>query len=245
RQPEGGGTPPPQAADASGADLLGLLVRNAAAQEAIAEPDKVYGALSSLSLDEQIQARDYVAGLRDATQISALVEVWSPEQSTQAADTNLLVAWVSAIRQDRDVAVSLASSLNQQQLDYLTELAGSPDRTIRFNATELMSWLVQSTGWSDTVEQDQAEMIVQAVLRPFEDPQGFGTMMTDMSTIDVGNASYNSLVALNWAGCDIADVYREEIVDTLASFESQAFVREGDFSRTLQLSEEYRAMDCR
>lgn len=226
-----------------GSDLAGLLIPQAAAQEAV-DPRQLYYGLSSGNLEVQTDARDSIAGLREGEAIATIIENWSPEQSSQEVDTNLMVAWVSAIRQDRALAVPIATEMSPDQLAYIVALTGSTDRTARYNATELLSWMTQATGWPNPVPEDQSKLLFEAVLAPYQDPVAFARSFAGRDELDVGNVSYNALVALNWAACAMAEDDRAMVADVLAEFEAMDVVRNGDFARTVELARRFRDGNC-
>jgi hypothetical protein len=221
-----------------------LLVAPAAAANAPLDPGAIFKSLNAESLTGQGQAQDVVAGLRERNEIQALVQSWQPSVWNDRLDTGLLIAWVKGIRQTRDIVIPIASAISREQLDHIVELAGNRDRTTRYNAAELLSWLLQSTAWPNPPPPGQIAAIVEAVLKPFADPENYARALGSKQGIDVGNVSYNALVALQDAKCDMRSQDRDHVAAVLSSFEASEYVRRASLARTASMSQQFRAKPC-
>jgi hypothetical protein len=196
--------------------------------------DALFKFLDAADLATQVRAQDSVASLRDPKGIAAVIQGWTPARWTSRIDAGLLVAAVRAIRQNRTVAVPIAASLSASQLDHILDLAGNPDATVRYNATELLSWMIQSTGWPSPPPGQQSGLIVDTVLRPFSDAKSFFSPANGSPPINPQYSTYNAIVALDDAKCDMRAQDRKRMLATLKTFESTAPIKELRLSRTAE-----------
>lgn len=219
-----------------------LLVAPAVAAETLPDLKRLFADLNSDSLTIQGAAQDSVARLRGPENIEAVVNKWKEDFWNEKLDTALLVAWVSGIRQTRDVVVPIADALSHDQIEHIVQLTGSRDRTTRYNAAELLSWLLQSTAWPNPPARDKVSSIFNAALEPFsESREGGGD--PGHSGIERGNVAFNTLVALQDAKCDLRPADRDRAVSVLSSFEVSQRAQAG-MARTLESSRKFRSSAC-
>jgi hypothetical protein len=205
-----------------------VLVRSALADTPATPTPTIQELLSALEADNteaRGAARDQLSRLRDAGSYQAMTGSWNVSESSYRADLGRLVAWVSAIRQNREVAVRLAEALTADEIDYIVRLTGYPDKTVRFNATEITSWLLQSTGWSSGTQAARADTIIQVISGIFATPEGI-TFRKQGIDIDSSNMYYNTLIAIDDAKCALKVESRRQISDALTQFEEGYLQRE-------------------
>ncbi len=210
-------------------------------------PDEVSLLLAELGNGDfttQVRTQDRIARLRDAPSIEAIVRAWNEPWKTQV-DTGLLVAWVRGIRADRAVAVPIASAMSKAQLDHVVELAGSHDYTVRYNATELLSWMLQSTGWPNGTPATQADIIVGVALKPFTDVQGFFQPAAGVPTASLPNLSaFNAMVALNDAKCSLRSPDRTHAASVLKDFAASPQVATFQLQKTSAAAGQFQNKAC-
>jgi hypothetical protein len=183
--------------------------------------------------------------LRDAASIKAVVLGWKAPWKPQV-DTSLLVAWVRSIRQDRATAVPIASAMTREQLNHIVALAGTGDETTRYNATELLSWMLQSTGWPSGTPAPQADAILDAVLQPFSETQSFFQLGgKDSSALaDRGRSAFNAMVALNDARCVLKDPASSRASTALRAFASSPQVQAFQLEKTSAAAGQFLKQQC-
>ncbi len=126
----------------------------------------------------------------------------------------------------------------------MVELAGSSDYTARYNATELLSWILQSTGWSNGTPAPQAEMIVNAVLRPFADTQAFFQPGKEPPSSGHTYSAYNAMVALNDAKCSMRAADRSRASSTLQTFTASPQVKAFKLEKTSAAAGQFQNKQC-
>ncbi|MBL6082757.1 hypothetical protein JMJ56_32910 [Belnapia sp. T18] len=197
--------------------------------------------LATTNLDIQTRALSDISHLRDPARISAIVSAWQPGAADLNVEGALLVAWVGSIRQDRSTAVSIGSSLSPEQLSRIVDLMGSSDLTVRRNATELLSWLLQSGSWPAGLRGERYASVVGAVLAPFVDPSAYDTTHEQTNK---GNVRFNALVALQDARCDLPVPTRGEVDAALSAFAGTTYATSGTLPRVLASIARFRGMAC-
>ena len=211
-----------------------------------AEAEAILHQLDQGDFASQIRAQDRVATLRDASSISAVINGWKAPWKVQV-DTGLLVAWVRSIRAELAMAVPIASAMSQIQLDHIVELAGSRDYTVRYNATELLSWMLQSTGGKSPppMPQAQADAILVSALRPFTDTEAFfQPMASDLPSPDHALSAYNAMVALNDAKCTMRELDRKRASEALGIFVASPQVKAHKLQQTSAAADLFRKKQC-
>src|SRR5262249_55518876 len=156
-------------------------------------------------------------------------------KSSYRADLGRLVAWVLAIRRSLAAAAGLANALSLRQIGYVVSLTGYGDSTMRVNATEVLSWLLQSTGLLAGPRSDQTEAILNEAERALSGPEAFGSSRPG-SNFDYYNMAYNTIVALDDAKCDMRRETRDRFGDALSSF-GQRYLRAERNSKASQTQE--------
>ncbi len=137
---------------------------------AIGDIAKIIGLLESEDGDQRDRARDQLASLRGADAYKTMAESWTIETSSYRADLGRLVAWSTAIDQNKETAVALAAALTPAQLRYLVQLTGQGDITLRQVATEVLHQLLESTGWPSGPSAEDRQEIIKATLAAFASP---------------------------------------------------------------------------
>lgn len=193
----------------------------------------IFYELETGDFPSQIRTQDRTARLRDAASIKAIVLEWKTPWKSQV-DTSLLVAWVRSIRLDRATAVPIASAMTREQLNHIVTLAGAGDETTRYNATELLSWMLQSTGWPSGTPAPQADVILDAALQPFTETQTFfQSGGADPSALVArGRSAFNAMVALNDARCVLKDPASSQAATALRTFTSSSLVQVFQLQKT-------------
>jgi hypothetical protein len=192
----------------------------------------LFDQLASQDLDEVFKARDEIASMRDQARIRDLANAWSPG-ARMRLDANLVTAWVSAIRRNRAVAVPIAAGLDERKLSHIVNLMGHPDLSVRVNASELMAWLLQTTGpdWSSGTRQPQAGLILDVSLRPLEDPKGFETLVS----VEVfRSALFNLTRILGATKCRLDIASQNRVQRAFSMFEESQFARDPGLALTSQ-----------
>jgi hypothetical protein len=164
---------------------------------ATGDPRALIGGLRSPDFTEQTQVQSVIAGMRNQAQITALVRLWQTDNPPSDIIPSLLIAWVQAIRGDRIVASYIGQVISAQLMRSVIELAGNHDRVIRFNATEFISWVLQSTRWPTELPSSQIELISKEVARPLDNSNELGILSDSPKEFLV----YNLLVAIKDAAC--------------------------------------------
>jgi hypothetical protein len=223
--------------------LWELLVRSAVAQGSREAADIVLG-LSNSALDRQARAQLQLSRLRDPATIAAVIDAWSPTGSTEDMEAGLLLGLVNGIRSNRVVAVQILTALTGGQLARLVELTGSRDRTIRYNATELLSWMLQSSGWPNPAPEPQVRLLLQVTLDPFRDPGRYFSERARRGVGEPANIAFNTLVALNDAKCIMRIEDRAATRMVLRDFTLLPTVRDGDFVRTVAAAQRFAQEQC-
>lgn len=209
-----------------------------------ADVEAIFRELDHAEFAFQVRAQDRVAKLQDAPSISAIVKAWKAPWNDRV-DTGLVVAWVRSIRLDRALAVPIASALSKEQLDHIVDLAGSRDSTVRFNATELLSWMLQSTGWPSPPPGPQPTAILEAALRPFTSTQDFFQRAApDVAPAARALSAYNTMVALNDAKCVMREADRGRTSQALASFAASAAVQAYGLQKTAAAAGQFLQKPC-
>jgi hypothetical protein len=207
----------PAALDAIAGGMKWLLGGPAFAQSGASTAD-LLTALESESSDVRAAARDQLAKARDRSAYQTMTASWNVDRSSYRADLGRLVAWNSAIRQNREAAVPLSAALSPEQIAYLVRLTGHGDKTMRFNATEALSWLLQSTGWPSGTDPAKAKILTSETAKVFAGPEAVKIMKPGVE-FDFANTAYNTLVALDDAKCVMYSDGRTFFADILPAFE--------------------------
>jgi hypothetical protein len=193
--------------------------------------------LESDSTDVRASARDDLGDRTDASSLALMTSTWEIQKSSYRADLGRLVAWTNAIRDNRDAAPLIAGALSPDQLAYVVQLTGHPDKTMRYNATEVLSWMLQSTGWATAPAPDKSKAIVDEIVNVFSGPKSI--KITKPGTdFDFSNTAFNTLVALDDAKCVLNADTRQSISTVLAPFEMK-YAK--DLGKTIALSKDVRA----
>ncbi len=226
----------PKAADASG-NLLEWMARtfgiSALAQGSTPSIPDLIKALEAESSDIRAGARDQLGRLRDPASLKLMTASWDIDKSSYRADLGRLVAWTNATRQDRDTAARIATSLSPEQLGYVVRLTGHADKTMRYNATEVLSWMLQSTGWPNAPAPDTTKTILSEVTNVFAGPDAI-KLNKPGSEFDFANTAFNTLVAVDDAKCVLTPDARQSISTALAPFESK-YIK--DLPKTVSMSQ--------
>jgi hypothetical protein len=219
----------------------GLVVRPAyASSEPSWPPSRQMQALSSGRLDLELTAQTQIAGLRSAPAIAQLMAAWLPEQTPRRGETGLVVGLVAGIRANRSVAAHVANALTDAQLRSIIAMTGDPDQTNRYNATELLGWILDSTAWPAGPRDEPRERIFERVLSAIRAPERhLGPL--EWRT-DPGNVVYNTLVAIQQSKCDMRPADRPAFDRTLMEF---ATSRRADMPRSAALAEQIARLTCR
>lgn len=160
-------------------------------------------------------ARDQLASLRGAEAYEAVVGSWNISESSYRADLGRLVAWSSAIRQDRASAVTLAEALTADQLSYVVQLTGQGDITMRQYATEVLHRLLETTSWPNGPSAERAQEIVAATLSVLS-PLSLNPLTKPSMQFSPDNLLYNTIVAIGFAECNIGATYRPLVAVALS-----------------------------
>ena len=195
-------------------------------------------ALEAESSEIRASARDDLAEARDAASLAQMTSSWSIDKSSYRGDLGRLVAWTNAIRDERETAVSLSAALSTEQLGYLVRLTGHADRTMRYNATELVSWMLQSTGWPTAPAPDKTKALVDEITKVFAEPELI-KMSKPGTEFDFANTAFNTLVAIDDAKCVLKPDARQSISTALAPFEKKY---DKELPKTVAMSQDIRAI---
>ena len=160
------------------------------------DPKALISSLRSPDFTVQTQTQSAIAGMRNPGQIRALVQLWETDVPPPDVIPNLLIAWVQAIRGDRVVASYIGQAIPDALMSRVVDLAGNPDRLVRFNATEFISWLLQATRWPTQLPPSQVEIIGRAVVAPLTS-HDIGILNNSPQEVLV----YNLLVAIKNSAC--------------------------------------------
>jgi hypothetical protein len=233
--------PGPARLAAAAPRLLDAVLPGAAlAQPAPARIPALLDALESESSEVRASARDQLSLFTDQAAYHAMTATWDVTRSSYRADLGRLVAWVSAIRQNREMAVRVAMALKPDQLAYLVRLTGHGDRTMRYNATEVLSWLLQSTGWPSAPDGGKSDAIVAAVAKAFGGPEDVLVEKAG-AKFDYANTTFNTLVAIDDAKCVLKPDARRRLNESLLAFERE-YLQKVPSPRTLQASQRVRGV---
>ncbi|MCY1240197.1 hypothetical protein D9M72_530320 [compost metagenome] len=114
----------------------------------------------------------------------------------------------------------IAQSLSRAQLDYLVQLTGQGDFTLRQFSTEVLHRLLETTSWSSGPTKEKARDLIDAVASSLSDPE---FQPVDKSTVDFSAEKrfFNTLISLEFSGCNIGKEYRTDLLNPL----SQAVIR--------------------
>ncbi len=221
--------------------LGSLVLRPAYADIAPSWPvSRQMQALSSGRLDSELTAQTQIAGLRSAPAIAQLMAAWIPEQTPRRAETGLVVGLVAGIRANRVVAAHVANALTDAQLRSVIAMAGDLDQTNRYNATELLGWILDSTAWSAGPRDEARERIFERILSAIRAPERH--VGSPEWRADPGNLVYNTLVAVQQSKCDMRPQDRPAFDRTLLEF---ATSRRADAPRSATLAEQTARLTCR
>jgi hypothetical protein len=161
------------------------------------DPRSLISGLRSPDFAVQTQTQNAIAGMRNPDQIKALMRFLEIDFPPPEVIPSLLIAWVQAIRGDRIVASYIGQSIPNVLMREVVDLAGDPDRLVRFSATEFISWILQATRWPTQLPPQQAEIINQAVALPLLNANHLGALNNSSQELLV----YNILVAIKSAAC--------------------------------------------
>jgi hypothetical protein len=157
-------------------------------------------------------ARLEISNYRTPPQWSGVGASWDVAHSTFNADGGRLYAWLKAIARSRTNVPSIARSLDETRLSYLANLMGHNNYQTRRNAMDMMSWLMQSTGWPQGVPE-QSEVLAKVMLAAL-----------DLSNVppeklapgyEIQKRQYNALVAIGDAGCHMDAGLRQKLLPIL------------------------------
>jgi hypothetical protein len=194
-------------------------------------------ALEAESSDVRAEARDQLSEYADPASLALMTSTWDIKKSSYRGDLGRLVAWTNAIRENRDTAALVSVALSPEQLAYVVQLTGHPDKTMRYNATEVVSWMLQSTGWSKPPPPDRTKAIVSEVTSVFSGPDA-AKISKPGTEFDFSNTAFNTLVAVDDAKCVLKPDARQSIATALAPFESKY---DKELPKTVSLSQSVRA----
>ncbi|MGE3709467.1 MAG: HEAT repeat domain-containing protein [Hyphomicrobiaceae bacterium] len=211
------------------AGIMSALIPPAYAKQPSGVP-RLVAALRSDNLSERSAAREALSRLKTSDEFKELAEAWDIKKSDYRTDLGVLFSWVNAIRTDRAVAPKILTSLDPEQIEYVVGLTGYPDKTIRINATEALSWFLQSTGWPGAPPSEQkTRELVTAIQKVFRSSEAvkelpawrkFAASRTD--ELNPNNILYNTLYSLEDARCQINPVSLKELQKTVKDFEGIA-----------------------
>lgn len=207
---------------------------------AYAQPDfstrrasELIDALNSDSLSERNRAREELARIASGESLSAIAKAWNIETSSYRTDLGIVFSWVNAIRRDRAVAPRILMALSPAQVEYLVLLTGYPDKTVRLNAVEVLSWFLQSTGWPGSPpsqsRQDELFSAIKKVFAggPFEGRFIAWNKFTHSGTerLNQYNLLYNVLYDLADASCSLKDTDLKNLQAIVAAYEKSNLSR--------------------
>jgi hypothetical protein len=213
-----GDAPPPAAA---ALDPLSMFSNVARAQSV--DDEKLAYLISELESengDSRDFARELLSNQREPAAYQAMTSTWDVARSSYRADLGRLVVWASAISQDPRMAVYVADALNPGQIAYVTQLMGQGDATMRQYATEVFSRLLATTSRSDGPAVDKLNTITEAATGVFINRQSQTVEKIDV-VFKRENMEYNTLVSINFSGCDIGRTYRPVILAALRQYQVQ------------------------
>lgn len=187
--------------------------------------DEILRAIELLESDQSDQryfAREQLGSLQEPNEFRIVTESWNVNESSYRADLGRLVAWSEAIFRDRAAAVTLAESLSSYQMEYLVQLTGQGDITMRQLATEVLHRLLETTSWPNGPSAEHAEGIVGAILAVVDTVEG--PVPIEKASMEFSNNDrlYNTIVAIEFAECNVGKIYRAQLVRALAALRSQA-----------------------
>lgn len=209
----------PSIADEVGSLDIFLLMAFAQVGEPVDIPMNL-ALLESADGELRDQAREKLASLREADAYKAVVDSWNIFDSSYRADLGRLVAWSTAINQDRAMAVLLAEALSSDQLRYVVQLTGQGDITMRQLATNVLYRLLETTSWPSGPSPERAQNIVEVTLEALTINGPELVLKSSMRFIP-DNLLYNTIVAVDFANCNILDVYRLQILDRMTALSAE------------------------
>ncbi|UXI66256.1 hypothetical protein [Tahibacter amnicola] len=194
--------------------LWNAVIGNAYAQaSAQLEPRSAVRNLSSASAELRDISRATIATRTDARSITELVRDWDVDNSTVETDYGLIFGWVNAIQRDRKLAGVLANTLSTEQRNRIVLLMGHKDLTVRYSATELTLWLLQSTGAPDA-NPEAADGVIRDVLRVYSDAS-FRSEVAANGAYDYRKLVANVTTAISGAACAVPADRRDEVAGLL------------------------------
>jgi hypothetical protein len=199
--------------------IAAAITRPAMAQAASPKISELIRALESEDSDARVVARDELAKYGDLESLKEMTKDWDVRSSTYRGDLGRLVAWLSAIRRNRAVAVPLVMALTDEQVSYIVRLTGHDDRTMRLNATEILMWLLQVTGWPNPPAAEKSDFLMKEAAKVFLRPDAFAADAG--KRVDFPNVAYNTLVAVDTVKCTLKPDARRVLVEAVQSFEQK------------------------
>jgi len=168
-----------------------------------------------LSLDaedgaERDFARSAIGQLSTPDAFQVVADTWDIAESSYRADLGRLVGWADAISRDRKTAVQLARSLSRAQLEYLVQITGQGDFTLRQFATQVLQSLLETTRVSAGLPKEKADEVISAVVAGLRDYDFRPVAKNDVS-FSSSNRYYNTLISIEFSGCNIGETYRDEV----------------------------------
>lgn len=192
--------------------LFGNIVLSASAAVLNSDIDIYLRGLPSETSETRDWARKSLAQLSSQDDWNYVASSWNITEANYRQDLGRLVAWVSAVNNDRANAVRIVESLNLEQMKYIVELTGSNDSTMRNWSTEFLSWALQATGWpsgSPDRADDWGVAFVDALSKNSLPPQPIA------NGFRVDRRVNNAIVAIGFAGCNpensLRNLLREQV----------------------------------
>lgn len=195
--------------------FLSGLIGSAFAQDA--EANGLREAIRSLEAEDAAQrdfARAHIGTLKTAGEFQLVADSWDISSSTYRQDLGRLVGWSEAISRDRRNAVYIAQSLSKPEFQYLVQLTGQGDFTLRQFATEVLHRLLETTSWSGAPSAEKSDELVGAVISGLGDLDFQPVVKTDVA-FSSEKRFYNTLISIEFSGCNISADYRGKLSQEL------------------------------
>lgn len=213
--------------------FLGSLWTSAHAQ--MGETSLAEQAVKALESEDAAQrdfARTQIGMLSAPEAYRIVAESWDIAASSYRADLGRLVGWSSAIERDRKMAVYIAESLSRPQFDYLVQLTGQGDITLRQFSTEVLHRLLETTSWPQGPSAEKSQALVEAVTAGLRDPELRPIEKTDVG-FSADNRLYNTIVSIGFTECNIAPTYVTGLLSAMSGLIEQ-FTPEANKQKTLE-----------
>lgn len=179
-------------------------------------------------------SRDDIAKLSSLEEFRIVSDEWDIASSSYRDDLGRLVGWSSAISRDRRTAVHIAESLSPKQYEYLVQLTGQGDYTLRRWSTEVLHRLIESTSWPNGPVKSASDALFDALSAGLRDPE-FHPVNKQFISYSEDNRLFNTLIALEFAKCNISSTQLQNLNSELKSLEEKLIMMSGKDKTKLKL----------